>query len=161
MDRVRQIGIALALAGIAVAASACGGEEPVGNRCFIDQELLEQADGEAVVNAPALNCSSRLCLHTPLEVSQGQLPGDSVHQPLCTATCDEDADCERAADSTCEDGFTCMVPKLTGRHCCIEMCVCKDFLDDVPEEGFDRPEACDPDNDANQCCNLPGRGDCS
>ena len=153
MERVRSTIIAaLSVAALALLSSACG-DNPVGNVCFIGPDA--GSPGQSIIASPALECTSRTCLYTPL---QRNLPADSRHEALCTAECSSDSDCDRVAGSPCQTGFTCAVPVVVGPFCCRTMCICKDYIV-VPESGLPRPAACDPDNPDNRCCNLPGRED--
>lgn len=151
--------IAFAVFVAAAMLGGCGGES-VGNTCEIagvdDDDL---PDDVSDISTPALECTSRTCLYTPLEIPEEDLPEGSEHAPLCTAECETDSDCARDANSPCQEGFTCAVARHTGEHCCRSYCICKDYLDDVPEGGFERPAVCDPDDENNLCCNLPGRED--
>ncbi|RMH44792.1 MAG: hypothetical protein D6689_01365 [Deltaproteobacteria bacterium] len=139
----------LALAALA-ALAACSGE-PVGRICFLGIDAGNPR--QAVIASPALECPSRTCLHQPL---QGQLPEGSEYADLCTAECDSDGDCEKVPESPCVNGFTCAVPVVVGPFCCRKMCICKDYLI-IPDGGIPLPKACDPSDEANRCCNLPGR----
>ena len=75
---------------------------------------------------------------------------------LCTAECESDDDCDRVPESPCRTGFTCAVPVVVGPFCCRKLCICKDYIV-IPDGGVPLPEACDPDDPANACCNLPDR----
>lgn len=142
--------VAFSLVVVVVTSAACT-ENPVGRKCFIG---VDEGDPlQAVIASPALECSSRTCLRVPLEA---QLPPDSEYTPLCTAECEADDDCDRVPESPCQTGFTCAVPVVVGPFCCRRMCVCKDYLI-IPDGGVPEPEACNPDNPENTCCNLPGR----
>jgi hypothetical protein len=155
MERVRSFFIpALAVACFAVFSTGCG-DNPVGNICFIGADAGNP--DQAIIAAPALECTSRTCLFTPLQ-GGASLPPDSEHAALCTAECSSDSDCDRVAGSPCQTGFTCAVPVVVGPFCCRNMCICKDYLV-VPDEGLPRPAACDPENPDNRCCNLAGRED--
>ena len=144
----RQVFLALS-AFLATAALGCGGED-VGRKCFSGFSV---EDDQAIIASPALECSSRQCLHVPQE---RELPPDSQYADLCTAECSEDSDCNRVDESPCQTGFTCAIPVTVGPFCCRKLCICKDYLV-VPEGGRPIPAACDPDNAQNECCNLPGR----
>jgi hypothetical protein len=147
----RRYTLAAAIA-LALGAMACGGE-PVGRICFIGVDAGNAQ--QAVIASPALECPSRTCLHQP---RQGELPMGSEYADLCTAACDSDDDCEKVPESPCVTGFTCTVPVVVGPFCCRKLCVCKDYLL-IPDGGLALPAACDPNNDTNTCCNLPGRSD--
>jgi hypothetical protein len=139
-------------AGVETDAVVDAGVHEVGRQCFLGDDLGDQA----VIASPALECPSRVCLYVPLEIPPEELPEGSVHAPLCTAECQVDADCQGAPESPCQTGFTCMIPVVVGPFCCTRMCVCKDYLD-IPPDGIPEPEACDPEDPANTCVNLPGR----
>ena len=139
--------------------SACS-DNPVGRKCFIG-DVTEQADagmgnnGQAIVASPALECPSRQCLRVPQDT--GKIPPEgSEYADLCTAECSSADDCDKVPESPCVTGFTCAVAVQTGPFCCRKMCICKDYLL-IPDEGIPTPAACDPDNSANTCINLPGR----
>lgn len=144
---------ALALGALVVTAVACT-ENPVGRRCFVGN-VPDGGIGQAIIASPALECSSRTCLRQPL---QGSLPEGSQFADLCTAECDSDSDCDRVPESPCVNGFTCAVPVVVGPFCCRKLCVCRDYLV-IPDGGVSEPAACNPDDSANTCCNLPGRED--
>jgi hypothetical protein len=141
------------LTGMAALTVACE-ENPVGRECFIG--LDAGAPTQAIVASPALECQSRTCLRVPLERSQ--LPEGSEYTNLCTAECASNEDCDRVPESPCQTGFTCMVPVVVGPFCCRKLCVCNDYLV-IPDGGVPSPQACDPDIEANTCCNLAGRED--
>lgn len=137
---------------------------PVGNVCVIEgfnvdpteTEIEENSNSEAIVSSPALDCTSRVCLFQPNEAGAA----GGVNVPLCSDFCESASDCDRETSSPCETGFSCEVASTTGPLCCQRMCICNDFLF-VPESGErEEPSACDPDNQANLCCNLPGRDIC-
>ena len=134
-------------------ATACS-ENPVGRKCFIGADAGNSL--QSIIASPALECPSRVCLHTPLEV--GTLPEGSEYADLCTAECKSDGDCDKVPESPCQTGFTCAVPVVVGPFCCREMCICRDYLI-IPDGGIPTPAACDPDNPLNRCCNLSGRSD--
>jgi hypothetical protein len=121
--------------------------EPIGRVCDLGGPA--PTTDEVVISSPALDCVSRTCLHIPSEET-------SATQGLCTAACDADDDCESVPDSPCRTGFTCGVPPgiTVGPFCCQKMCVCRD---DIPGGELLEPVACDADNPANTCQNLPGR----
>lgn len=143
----------LGLAALAVTTVACS-ENPVGRKCFIGPDA--GTPSQTVVASPALECQSRTCLHVPQQVEA--LPEGSEYADQCTAECTTDEDCDRVPESPCATGFTCAIPVVVGPFCCRKLCVCKDYLI-LPDGGLPTPEACNPDNEANTCCNLPGRGD--
>jgi hypothetical protein len=145
--------VGLGLAAFAVMTAACS-ENPVGRKCFIGPDAGSAT--QAIIASPALECQSRTCLHVPLQADK--LPEGSEYADLCTAECSADDDCDRVPESPCVTGFTCTIPVVVGPFCCRKMCVCKDYLI-LPDGGLPVPQACDPDDQTNTCCNLPGRGD--
>jgi hypothetical protein len=130
---------------------------PVGRICDLGSE--PPATSEVVVASPSLDCVSRTCLRYPLGTKE--LPEGGAYNPnvgLCTAECESDDDCERVPESPCVTGFTCGVAVQVGPFCCRKFCICKDYAV-VPEDSgvIPTPLACDAENAANACCNLPGR----
>lgn len=144
-------GLAVAIATIGILVSACS-ENPVGRKCFIGTDAGTAT--ESIIASPALECSSRTCLHVPL---QAQLPEGSEYADLCTAECSSDDDCDRVPESPCVNGFTCAIPVVVGPFCCRKMCICRDYLV-IPDGGLQAPKACEAANPENTCCNLEGRG---
>ena len=144
--------------------AACS-NNPVGNVCVIDGINIDpagadteddNANTEVVVSSPALDCTSRTCLFQP---NEGGAAG-GVNVPLCSDFCDSSDDCDREASSPCQTGFSCEIASTVGPFCCQKMCICNDFLF-IPESGDrEAPAACNADDQTNQCCNLPNRGDC-
>ncbi len=147
----------MVLVTVALVASGCE-ENPVGRKCFIGTDAGNS--GQSVVASPALECPSRQCLHYPKDT--GKIPpldkdnNPAQYSDMCTAECSGNDDCDKVPESPCVSGFTCTVAVQTGPFCCRKMCVCKDFLL-IPDGGIPTPAACDPDNPANECINLPGR----
>lgn len=126
-------------------------EEPswVGRKCYSG---IDEAVQEAIVASPALECPTRMCLRFPKDGDK--VPPDGAdYADMCTAECTGDDDCSEAAESNCISGFTCAVAMQLGPFCCRKMCICNDFIT-VPEGGFPRPDACDPENASNTCINL-------
>lgn len=139
---------------LAVALIATGCEEnPVGRKCFIGTDAGNES--QSVLASPALECPSRQCLHYPK--ATGKVPPDGAeYADMCTAECSSNSDCDKVPESPCVSGFTCSVAVQTGPFCCRKMCICKDYLL-IPDGGIPVPAACDPDNQANRCINLPNR----
>lgn len=138
---------------VAVLVSTGCAENPVGRKCFIGTDAGNA--GQSVVASPALECPSRQCLHYPKDT--GKIPPEGAeYADLCTAECSGNDDCDKVPESPCISGFTCTVAVQTGPFCCRKMCVCKDFLL-IPDGGIPTPAACEPENPANTCINLPGR----
>lgn len=146
----RRACLGLGLLAVAFLITACT-ENPVGRKCFIGTDA--GSPSQAIIASPALECPSRTCLRVPL---QAELPPEGEYANLCTAECTNDDDCDRVPESPCQTGFTCAVPVVVGPFCCRKMCVCKDYLI-IPDGGVPTPAACDPNDDTNTCCNLPGR----
>ena len=149
-------GAAVALALVLV--SACAGD-PVGREC--DLGTTPPNPGEIVVASPSLDCVTRTCLGVP--VTNPSPPKGFMTLPattgLCTAECSTSDDCDRVPESPCISGFTCAIPTglTAGPYCCKKLCVCKDYIV-IPANGkIPLPDACDPTNAANDCCNLSGR----
>lgn len=145
----------LALAGVIVAFAAGCADNPVGRICDLGVE--DPNPNESVVASPSLDCQSRTCLKVPLG---RDLPEGSRYptgnKGLCTAECESEDDCDRVPESPCKTGFTCAVPVVVGPFCCRKLCICKDYIV-IPDGGVPLPEACDPGDEANACCNLEGR----
>jgi hypothetical protein len=138
------------VAGLALATTACPvDDDTVGRLCDLGAEAGPR---DTVIATGSLDCTSRTCLKVPLTA---ELPGDSRYpaddRGLCTTTCSSDDDCAGIAGSPCQGGFTCAVATVVGPFCCEKVCVCRDY-GTRPE-----PAACDADDPANTCCNLPGR----
>jgi hypothetical protein len=154
--RHRSIVVPFALALALAALAAC--DNPVGRIC--DLGVTDPGENQAVMGSPSLDCQSRLCLK--LEPDEGKELPDGFrpladNRGMCTATCEDDSDCDKVPESPCVTGFTCGVPLRTGPFCCEKVCICKDYVV-VPEGGsLAVPEACNADEPANPCCNLPGR----
>lgn len=140
---------------LAALLAGCGGE-PVGRVCDLGEQM--PAAGEVVVASPSLDCVTRTCLRVPLgkELPPGsEYP--SGNNGLCTSECESEDDCERVPESPCTGGFACGVAVTVGPFCCKKFCVCKDYIV-IPQDGvIPTPKACDADDAANACCNLPGR----
>jgi hypothetical protein len=147
--------VLVALLSIAVSGMGCT-DNPVGRLC--DLGTAPPQVSEVVVASPSLDCVSRTCLRVPL--SRPLPPGSAFTtgtNGLCTAECSSDSDCDRVPESPCITGFTCGIAVTVGPFCCRKFCICKDYIV-VPESGeLDTPEACDPDNEGNACCNLVDR----
>jgi hypothetical protein len=154
----RGLHIALLFCVLLLAAIGLGGctDNPVGRICDLGVE--KPAMTEVVLTSPSLDCVSRTCLRMP---PPNELPEGSKYPEgnngLCTASCEEDDDCDRVPESPCVTGFTCGVAVTVGPFCCRKVCICKDYVV-IPEGGgLATPKACDPSNAENACCNLSGR----
>jgi hypothetical protein len=126
-----------------VAVGACGGgglEEPadgasasslgasVGSPCDV---LMDAGPSQAVYNAEALQCPSRICLKPAVQMGAGTVDTAA----FCSASCTQDTDCDgqvrdpsNSLDARCQKGFVCGVPFVKGRLCCQKLCLCQDFL---------------------------------
>jgi len=131
---------------VAAFAAACGGDSspPVGQACTPDLDA-----GVQPLYEPAPECPSNVCAFLSLPGAGG----------VCTTRCDKDDDCVGDPDAGCEGGFTCTVATVSGPECCLGYCYCRDVLV-IPDGGIQLPRQCEPDNQQNHCCNLPGRGSC-
>jgi hypothetical protein len=143
--------------GVLVAIfAAC--DNPVGRICDLGVE--NPGATEAVMGSPSLDCQSKLCLKIPVALGKDTPEGFRTlasNRGMCTATCEDDGDCDKVPESPCITGFTCGIPLVVGPFCCEKVCICKDYVI-LPEGGtLDTPDACDPNNAANACCNLAGR----
>jgi len=141
---------------VLLALTACTAT-PVGRKC--DLGGSQPADTEVVVASPSLDCVSRTCLRYPANPGK-TLPEGAEYNPavgLCTAECESDDDCERVPESPCVSGFTCGIAVSVGPFCCRKFCICKDYVILPPSNQLPAPLACDSNNAANACCNLPGR----
>jgi len=144
------LALALTLFGL---GGACE-DKHVGRPCELGTMPLGGSSGQnAAVSSPALECPSRICLLPGAEKdprSAAQVAANvSGTGPLCTASCEENADCEdgekgnpdNAADKRCRGGFVCAWPTLVGPFACQKMCVCTDFVS-VPSGGLKKPSNC-------------------
>lgn len=150
-----RLAVVLGLAAFVFGASACT-SNPVGRICDLGTATPEPS--EVVVASPSLDCVSRTCLRVP---KGKELPEGSIYPEgnngLCTAECESDDDCDRVPESPCKTGFTCGVAVTVGPFCCRKFCICKDYIV-IPDSGqLATPKACDANESANACCNLPGR----
>lgn len=149
--------ITLLLGIVAVLAiGAC--DNPVGRICDLGVENPGMT--EAVMGSPSLDCPSKLCLKVPVSAGKDTPEGFrtlAANRGMCTSACEDDSDCDKVPESPCVTGFTCGIPLVVGPFCCEKVCICKDYVI-LPEDGtLDTPDACDPANAANACCNLEGR----
>jgi hypothetical protein len=96
----------------------------------------------AVYNSTTSECASDLCLKP---MGEGGMSVDT--SPYCSATCSTDSDCKGVKrdpknpnDKTCQTGYSCGQPFVTGPLCCKKLCICNDFLAFPPM----LPLICDP-----------------
>jgi hypothetical protein len=130
---------ALLLGFAALANMACE-DNGIGRPCDL---MADAGPTQAVYNAQALECPSRICLKPVVNKK-----GDSVTGPYCSALCSKDSDCEGQKrdgndpkDKRCLSGYACGVAFVVGPLCCKKVCLCKDFLSD---KGVTVPLTCDP-----------------
>ncbi|MBE7449947.1 MAG: hypothetical protein HS111_13910 [Kofleriaceae bacterium] len=145
----------LGLVAVLFGLAAC--DNPVGRICDLGVE--DPGMTSAVMGSPSLDCQSKLCLKVP--VSRSDVPEGfrqlAANRGMCTSECESDGDCDKVPESPCVTGFTCGIPLVVGPFCCQKYCICKDYVV-VPEGGnLATPEACEPSNASNNCCNLDGR----
>ena len=119
--------------------------------------------GQAVlgtqISSPALECPSRLCLLQPPNASTGQTGQGSdggTFRATCTATCNNDGDCDAETKAYCKAGFNCAVATQAGPFCCKKVCICKtDLVEGVnvdPDGGTVIPFSCDPKQNPTPTC---------
>ena len=119
--------------------------------------------GQAVlgtqISSPALECPSRLCLLQPPNASTGQTGQGSdggTFRATCTATCNNDGDCDAETKEFCKAGFNCAVATQAGPFCCKKVCICKsDLVEGVnvdPDGGTVIPFSCDPKQNPTPTC---------
>lgn len=111
---------------LTAALLACGGDDDGGGADAAESGRActtgLAADDPTSLASPALECPTGLCLHV-----EGALPD------LCTADCDEPADCLGATGAACEGEYLCVAPIALGPFACRTVCVCDSA---VPEGGF-------------------------
>lgn len=137
----------------------CGGE-PVGRICDLGIEVDLEDDSSTLIASGSLDCVTRTCLRVPKPDPEDLPPGSAYptgSSGLCTAECSSDSDCERVPESPCVTGFTCGIAVTVGPSCCLNFCICKDYVMLPPSGQLAAPAACDAANADNGCCNLEGR----
>src|SRR5829696_2127087 len=91
--------ITLLLGFVAVLATgACA--NPVGRICDLGVE--NPGASEAVMGSPSLDCQSKLCLKIPVALGKETPEGFrtlSSNRGMCTATCEDDGDCDKVPES--------------------------------------------------------------
>jgi hypothetical protein len=114
-------------------------DKAIGRPCDV---LADAGATQAVYNAQALECPSRICLK-PI-VSGEDKSVDT--KPYCSAECSKDSDCDgehrdsnNIFDKRCGKGFVCGVAFEVGPLCCKKLCLCKDFL---PAGTMTTPKTC-------------------
>ena len=135
-----------ALAALALTMFAMAGaceDKHIGRVCELGTTPTGGSSGQiTIISSPALECPSRICI----------LPGDMKGTdtgPLCTASCEENADCEDGEtgpagnpdDHHCETGFACVWQGNVGNFPCQRFCMCRDFVYE-PMGGFAKPADC-------------------
>lgn len=143
--RMSLVGATLfALAGLM--GSGCE-DKAIGRPCDV---LADAGATQAVYNAQALECPSRICLK-PLVSGEDKSVDTSAY---CSAECSKDSDCEGESrdgnnknDKRCSKGFVCGVAFEVGPLCCKKLCLCKDFL---PTGTMPMPKTCTVPNGCSQ-----------
>src|SRR5258708_1919974 len=146
---------AVVAAMVGVAMFACN-PNSIGRPCV-------NPGGQAVlgtqISSPALECPSRLCLLQPPNASTGQTGQGSdggTFRATCTATCNNDGDCDAETKEFCKAGFNCAVATQAGPFCCKKVCICKsDLVEGVnvdPDGGTIIPFSCDPKQNPTPTC---------
>lgn len=127
---VRASLLAAMLAVLGVIGSTGCEDQAIGRPCDV---LADAGALQAVFNAQALECPSRICLK-PVRQPGVVRPVNTV--AYCSAECSKDSDCEgesrdqsNGRDRRCETGFVCGVAFEVGPLCCKKLCLCKDFLE--------------------------------
>lgn len=142
-------GLPLALRGtqhaavmVALALAGAGCEDrAIGRACDV------QADAgplQAVYNAQALECPSRVCIKPARDPTVARLIDTG---PYCTGECSKDGDCDGQTRGTgnptgCKLGFACAVAFEVGPLCCKKLCICKDYLDLTQAMRLQTPASC-------------------
>jgi hypothetical protein len=152
--KVRPVTLRLTLLGIfllsAVSLFASTGceDKAIGRPCDV---LTDASAQQAVFNAMALECPSRICLKPVVETSADMPP--PLTTAYCSASCSQDSDCSDgqtrgggARDLRCRTGFSCGIAFVKGKICCQKLCLCNDFL---PPGGARTPIACTGGNAEN------------
>jgi hypothetical protein len=129
------------LMGFAAFANMACEDNGIGRPCDL---MADAGTKQAVYNAQALECPSRICLKPVLDDRAANLETGAY----CSATCSKDSDCEgqkrdgnNPNDKRCTKGYACGVAFVVGPLCCKKVCLCKDFLSD---KGVTVPLTCDP-----------------
>jgi len=155
--RLSLLGIFL-LSGVSLFASTGCEDKAIGRPCDV---LTDAGASQAVFNAEALECPSRICLKPVADPTGNKMPTPST-TAYCSASCSQDSDCSdgqsRTKDSNntldrrCNTGFVCGIAFVKGKICCQKLCLCSDFLGD---KGTQTPIACTGGNAAT--CNDPSQ----
>jgi hypothetical protein len=139
---------ALVVALAALGSTGCE-DKAIGRPCDV---LADAGAMQAVFNAQALECPSRICLKP---VRQEGVTRAVNTVAYCSAECSKDSDCEgesrdpsNGRDRRCETGFVCGVGFEVGPLCCKKLCLCKDFL---PAGTMKTPLTCDTAHGGSGC----------
>lgn len=129
------------IAAFFLASAGCE-DKAIGRVCDVQ---VDAGTLQAVYNAQALECPSRLCLKPARDNS---IAGQIDTAAYCSAECSNDSDCEgekrntsNEKDFRCKTGFVCGVAFEVGPLCCKKLCLCKDFIT-VPSGGLKTPASC-------------------
>ena len=156
--KVRPVTLRLSLFGIFVlsavtlfANTGCE-DKAIGRPCDV---LTDASAQQAVFNAEALECPSRICLK-PVVDNLADMPSPTTNA-YCSASCSQDSDCSDALlrdksnqlDRRCKGGFSCGIAFVKGKICCQKLCLCRDFLN--KDTGAQTPIACTGDNAIRDC----------
>lgn len=135
----------LVLSAVALFGNTGCEDKAIGRPCDV---LTDAGRGQAVFNAEALECPSRICLKPVVDATAKMPPIETT--AYCSASCSQDSDCEgqtrdetNANDKRCKYGFACGIAFVRGKICCQKLCLCRDFL---PEGGSQTPIACTSGN---------------
>lgn len=136
------------LLGLAAFANMACEDNGIGRPCDL---MADAGASQAVYNAQALECPSRICLK-PVVNTNNQSEIDTG--AYCSATCSKDSDCEGQKrdgndpnDKRCTKGYACGVAFVVGPLCCKKVCLCKDFLGD---KGVTIPPVCSASTNGGQ-----------
>jgi hypothetical protein len=162
--KVRPVTLRLSLLGSLVLSAAAlfantGCEDKaIGRPCDV---LTDAGASQAVFNAEALECPSRICLKPVVDPTGQKMPSPTT-TAYCSASCSQDSDCSGAQSRTkdpnntldrrCNSGFVCGIAFVKGKICCQKLCLCNDFL---PPGGAQTPIACT--GAAASTCNDPSQ----
>jgi hypothetical protein len=151
--KLRHIAVRLSILGVLGAAAVVFGntsceDKGIGRPCDV---LTEATTAQAVYNAEALECPSRICLKPAV---QSGVSGVVDTAPYCSASCSQDSDCDGqvrgndSLDKRCKQGFQCGIAFVKGKLCCQKLCLCKDFINPA---GLQVPNACKDPVEAGRC----------
>ena len=152
--RVSLLGI-FVLSAVALFGNTGCEDKAIGRPCDV---LTDAGPSQAVFNAMALECPSRICLKPVIDPGAENITPTTT--AYCSASCSQDSDCSDAQsrdpnkplDRSCKKGFVCGIAFVKGKICCQKLCLCSDFLGD---KGAQVPIACTGDNVTK--CNDPSQ----